>query len=188
MILSDSDIRRHLNRGDLSIDPIVDLDLQLQPASFDAHLSSEFKKITGDNELDIDEGIPENRIEDISVDNKYVLEPGEFILGSTIEEVRVPNGLICRVEGRSSIGRLAVDIHATAGYVDPGFEGTITLEISNKNEDIPIVLRPNRRFIQLVFETTRTQSTEGYGEKGGKYQHQTSPVESRIEEDIENEN
>lgn len=186
MILSDRDIAALMDDGDLVITPITDLDLQLQPASFDVHLDQEFRKIDPNVQLDMKEGVPEEHTTKITVEDRYVLEPGEFILGSTVERVEIPNGYVCRVEGRSSIGRLAVDVHATAGYVDPGFEGKITLEISNKTESNPIALRPNRRFAQLAFEATLSKSREDYGEKGGKYQNQGSPVQSRIDEDKDN--
>lgn len=188
MILSDRDIEALMEDGELVITPITDYDLQLQPASFDVHLSDKFRKVDPGVTLDMKEGIPEDKTTQFTVEDKYVLEPGEYILGSTVERVEIPNGYVCRVEGRSSIGRLAVDVHATAGFVDPGFEGQITLEISNKTQDNPVTLRPHRRFAQLVFEATLSKSREHYGEKeDGKYQNQNDPTPSRIHEDIENE-
>lgn len=187
MILPDNRIEEMLERGQIKIEPEIDKDIQLQPASVDVHLSNEFKSIDVGAELDMDKGITDEDTSEFFVDDKYVLEPGEFILGSTEEYIEVPNGYVCRVEGRSSIGRLAVDVHATAGYVDPGFKGRITLEISNKNRYNPVILRPGRRFSQLVFEKTDGTSSRDYGEKDGKYQNQNSPVASKIEEDIDNE-
>lgn len=187
MILPDSKIEGMLGAGEIVIEPNIDKETQLQPASVDLHLSNEFKSIDVGAELDMNEGIEQKDTSEFYVDDSYTLEPGEFVLASTEERVEIPNGYVCRVEGRSSIGRLAVDVHATAGYVDPGFNGRITLEISNKNRYNPVILRPGRRFVQLVFEKTDGKSKRDYGEKDGKYQNQNSPVASRIEEDIDNE-
>lgn len=185
MILSDVDIDRLLVDGGLVIRPITDYDVQLQPASFDVYLSNEFRQIDPDAVLDMETGIEPHQTSKIKADDKYVLHSGEFILGSTREYVEIPNGYICRVEGRSSIGRLAVDVHATAGYCDPGFKGNITLEITNKSDN-PVVLRPGRRFAQLVFEATVTESSNHYGEKDdSKYQGQDEPTPSRIGKDTE---
>lgn len=185
MILSDRDIEQELESGGLEISPITDYELQLQPASFDLYLSNEFRKPKPNVVLDMDEGIPDEDTVEIKTD-AYVLEPGEFVLGTTVEYVNIPNGLVAEVEGRSSVGRMAVDVHATAGYIDPGFEGQITLEISNKNKDNPVVLRPHRRFCQLVFKPTKSKSRDPYGSKQDtKYQSQTGPTGTRINRDKE---
>ena len=190
MILPDTKIEGMVESGEIVVDPSPDMETQLQPASLDVHLSNEFKSIDSATVLDMNSGvssgntnIPENAIEEVYT-KKYRLEPGEFVLGSTEEYIEIPNGFVCRVEGRSSIGRLAVDVHATAGFVDPGFKGTITLEISNKNQNNPVILRAGRRFAQLVFERTDGKSKNAYD---GKYQNQKTPTVSKIEEDIENE-
>ena len=176
--------------GEIVVEPSPDMETQLQPASLDVHLSNEFKTIESGTVLDMKDGIqsdnasiPKDAIEEVYT-KKYRLEPGEFVLASTEEYIEVPNGFVCRVEGRSSIGRLAVDVHATAGFVDPGFKGNITLEISNKNETNPVILRAGRRFAQLVFEKTDGKSKHAYD---GKYQNQRKPTISKIEEDIDNE-
>jgi|AntDeeMetagen134_2_1112570.scaffolds.fasta_scaffold00384_1 dCTP deaminase len=185
MILSDRDIEQAMDADGLEISPITDYELQLQPASFDLYLSNEFRKLKPGAVLDMDEGIPDEDTIEITSD-AYVLEPGEFILGSTVEYVNIPNGLVAEVEGRSSVGRMAVDVHATAGYIDPGFEGQITLEISNKNQDNAVVLRPNRKFCQLVFKPTKSKSRNAYGSKADtKYQSQTGPTGTRINRDEE---
>lgn len=191
MILSDGDIKDLIDAGLLEIKPITDYDLQLQPASFDLHLNNEFRKIKPGVTLDMNEGISEEDTFTFTVGDSYVLDPGEFILADTVEKVKIPNGYVGRVEGRSSIGRMAVDVHATAGYIDPGFGNptSITLEISNKmaekGSNNPVVLRPGRRFCQLVVEKTKSPSIQDYKEKGGKYNDQEGPTASKINTDEE---
>jgi dCTP deaminase len=110
-----------------------------------------------------------------------VLHPGEFGLGSTIEAVVIPHDLVATVDGRSSIGRLAVVVHATAGFIDPGFEGQITLELSNIGP-IPVKLYPGMRVAQLVFHELKSPAEMPYGsaERGSSYQGQRGPQTSRI--------
>ncbi|HEX5656353.1 MAG TPA: dCTP deaminase [Polyangiales bacterium] len=188
MILSDREIRERLERGDLVIDPLDDPDLQVQPASVDLRLGSRFivyklphvpvidprqteTLATYTSGLEIKEGEP------------FVLHPGEFVLGSTIERVTIPTDLVARVEGRSSFGRLAVVVHATAGFIDPGFEGQITLELSNLGR-CAVLLYPGTRISQIVFHTMTSASERPYGHaRGSKYQGQTGPVMSRVHKD-----
>ena len=112
----------------------------------------------------------------------FILHPGLFVLGTTIERVRVPDFLVSRVEGRSSLGRLAVAVHATAGFVDPGFEGQLTLELSNVGH-VPVKLWPGMRICQLVFHELKSRCTRPYGGKlrHSKYQGQHGPVASRLD-------
>jgi dCTP deaminase len=136
MILSDRDILHRLEDGDLAIEPLADLDLQIQPASVDLRLGSEFLEfqrtniscIHPDDEREVEEYITETVVEEGA---DFILHPGDFVLGTTKERVEVPPDLIAHVQGRSSMGRLAVVIHATAGIIDPGYRGQITLELSN---------------------------------------------------------
>ncbi len=185
MILSDRDIKARLEKGDIIIEPIQDMKLQLQPASVDLRLASEFvvyhlpdqpcidprekdtvEKYT--NKVNIEEGKP------------FILHPGEFALGSTIERVRVPPDLVARVEGRSSIGRLAVVVHATAGFIDPGFDGRITLELSNLGR-VAVMLYPGMRISQVVFHQMTSPAERPYGaERGSKYVGQDGALASRI--------
>src|SRR5690606_10251661 len=110
----------------------------------------------------------------------FTLHPGEFALGSTVERVRVPPDLVARVEGRSSIGRIAVVVHATAGFIDPGFDGEITLELSNLGR-CAVKLYPGMRISQVVFHTMTSPAERPYGpSRGSKYQGQTGPVASRL--------
>lgn len=189
MILSDRDIRARLGRGDLVIDPLVDPELQIQPASVDLRLDAELVVYTLPHVPCLDPRDPasvEAYTERVTVADgeAFVLHPGEFALGSTIERVRVPDDLVARVEGRSSIGRLAVVVHATAGFVDPGFDGRITLELSNLGR-LPVKLYPGSRISQVVFHELSSRAERPYGaaDRGSKYQHQDGAVTSRIARD-----
>ncbi|MDD9942337.1 MAG: dCTP deaminase [Myxococcales bacterium] len=188
MILSDKDLKARLARGDLVVGPMADPELQLQPASIDVRLDREFivyrpAQIAC---LDPRDGATiEAATERIVVDEEegFILHPGEFGLGSTVERVTIPADLVARVDGRSSIGRLAVVVHATAGFIDPGFSGQITLELSNIGP-IPVRLYPGMRVAQLVLYTMTSAAERPYGPaRGSRYQHQQGPVVSRISRD-----
>ena len=188
MILSDGDIQERLENGDLRVEPIDDPDLQMQPASVDLRLGNEFVvyKLPHVACIDTaDERTAEGYTETVEVEDGdgFILHPGEFVLGSTHEWVRIPEDLVARVEGRSSIGRLAVVVHATAGFIDPGFEGRITLELSNLGR-VGVKLYPGMRISQLVFHEMTSPAERPYGpERGSKYFGQKGPVTSRIGED-----
>ena len=185
MILSDQDLQKRLERGDIAVDPLDDPELQIQPASIDLRLASEFRVYqlphVGSLDARNPEAIQKYTKELVIEDGEaFVLHPGEFALGSTYERVKIPNDLVARVEGRSSIGRLAVVVHATAGFVDPGFEGQITLELSNLGR-CAVKLYPGMRISQIVFHTMTSAARRPYGPgRGSKYQGQTGPVASRI--------
>jgi dCTP deaminase len=190
MILSDGDILDRLADGDLVVEPLEDVDLQVQPASIDLRLGREFLEFQRTNiscihpnaEAEVDEYVTETVVED---DDEFVLHPGDFVLGTTRERVEVPGDLIAHVQGRSSLGRLAVVVHATAGVVDPGYRGQITLELSNLGT-APVALTPGMRISQLIFTELRTHAERPYGsERGSKYQDQAGPQASRIQSDDE---
>lgn len=189
MILSDGDIRERLQRGDLQIDPFPDLEVQLQPASVDLRLDPRFVVYRLPHVACIDPADPKTvsgYTESVAIaqGDAFVLQPGEFALGSTVEAVRIPNDLVARVEGRSSIGRLAVVVHATAGFIDPGFEGQITLELSNLGR-CAVKLYPGMRISQVVFHELRSPSERPYGAaRHSKYQGQKGPEPSRIDVDL----
>jgi len=122
------------------------------------------------------------RIE-VTAGEPFVLHPGDFVLANTIERVRIPSDLVARVEGRSSLGRLAIVVHATAGFIDPGFEGQITLELSNLGRTA-VKLYPGMRISQIVLQQMKSAAERPYGHaRGSKYQGQTGPVVSRISSD-----
>ena len=147
-ILSDYTIRERLEE-DLVIHPINDQDIQ--PCSVDLHLSESLKFLNG-REYNLKKAYM----------MKYKLMPGEFILGSTIEHIEIPDDLVGIVEGKSSIGRLGITAHVTAGYIDAGFKGNITLEIANLS-DRPFILDYNMSICQIIFQTLTTPVQRPYG-------------------------
>ncbi|TSD15936.1 dCTP deaminase [Haloglomus irregulare] len=190
MILSDADILRRLERGDLVVEPLDDIDLQVQPASVDLRLGREFLEFQRTNipcihpnsEAEVNEYVHETVVEE---GGEFILHPGDFVLGTTHERVEIPDDLIAHVEGRSSLGRLAVVVHATAGLCDPGYRGQITLELSNLG-NAPVALTPGMRISQLTFTELTSPADRPYGsERGSKYQDQQGPQASRIEGDRE---
>jgi dCTP deaminase len=190
MILSDADIERRLERGDLSIEPLADPDIQIQPASVDLRLGQEFLEFERTNipcihpnsEQEVSEYVSETEVE---AEGEFVLHPGDFVLGTTVERVEIPHDLIAHVEGRSSLGRLAIVVHATAGLCDPGYEGQITLELSNLGA-APVSLTPGMRISQLTFTQLSSPAERPYGsDRGSKYQDQSGPQASRIQGDKE---
>lgn len=185
MILSDRDIYERLESGDLVIDPIQDIEQQVQPASFDVRLGSTLKTRKEDLAMIDPTRLGEKEVHDVHEipEGGYAIEPDDFLLGTTIERVEIPNDLLARVQGRSSIGRLAVTVHSTAGIIDPGYRGQITLELTNEG-DVPVVLREGMRIGQLTFQELKTPAERPYGdERGSKYQGQNGPTGSRIHQD-----
>jgi dCTP deaminase len=190
MILSDADIRRRLEAGDLEIEPLSDPDIQVQPASVDLRLGNEFLEFQHANipcihptsEQETEEYTERTVVDE---DSEYILHPGDFVLGTTHERVAIPDDLIAHVEGRSSLGRLAIVVHATAGLCDPGYEGQITLELSNLGT-APVALTPGMRISQLTFTELKSPAERPYGaERGSKYQGQRGPQASKIGGDRE---
>lgn len=190
MILSDRNIADALDEGDLKIEPIGDFSQQLQPATFDVRLGNEFMVFDHANLTSIDLNDPRDIAQytteiQIEEDDEFVLHPGDFALGTTMEWVEIPDDLIALAQGRSSIGRLAVIIHATAGVIDPGYHGQITLELSNLG-DVPVSLNPGMRIAQLLFLQLLDPAERPYGvERDSKYQNQSGPVASRVNDDPE---
>jgi dCTP deaminase len=190
MILSDTDLLARLGEGDLVVEPLEDLDTQVQPASIDLRLGERFLEFQRTNiscihpnrEQEVSDYVTETRVPE---GEEFILHPGDFVLGTTKERVEVPPDLIAHVQGRSSLGRLAVVIHATAGVVDPGYRGQITLELSNLGT-APVALTPGMRVSQLIFTELSTPAERPYGsERGSKYQDQDGPQASRIGNDPE---
>ena len=188
MILSDRDILARLKRGDLVVEPLDEPDVQVQPASVDLRLGHDFLVFRNPHIPYIDPRGPssESYTEAIAIPEGgvFILHPGEFALGSTYERVRIPPDLVAKVEGRSSLGRLAVVVHATAGFIDPGFEGHITLELSNLGR-VPVALHPRMRVSQIALHQMTSPAERPYGHptRKSKYQGQRGPVASRISRD-----
>lgn len=190
-ILSDKDIEIYLKEGKIKIDPLLNTEKQIQPSSVDLRLGNEFKGFKIIKKPFIDPKDPEDiesYMETIKIEEGeyFIIHPNEFTLATTFEKVTIPDNLVARVEGRSSMGRLGVTMHVTAGFIDPGFEGNITLEISNIGK-MPVVLYPGQRVCQIVFETMTSPAKRPYGhpERNSKYMGQTKPEGSRIKEDYE---
>ena len=182
-VLSDGTIRRLVDEGRIAIDP-WDPDM-VQPASVDLRLGPSFRVFHNHRAAAIDLAAPPtNLTEQITIadDEPFVIHPGEFVLGRTLEWVKMPDDIVSRIEGKSSIGRLGLIVHATAGFVDPGFEGTLTLEITNLTR-IPIKLWAGLPIAQLSFMTLDAPAQRPYGhpELGSHYHGQVDATESRYE-------
>ncbi|ALM10072.1 MAG TPA: dCTP deaminase [Candidatus Peribacter riflensis] len=191
MILSDKDIRQAIASGRVKITSARgDLGRHIHASSMDLHLGSVFKIYEHSKFAVLDPKKPESfhgnmRTIEVKEGDPFIVQPGEFILGVTEETITVPDDLVVRVEGRSSLGRLGIIIHSTAGFVDPGFSGTITLEISNLNR-LPVALYPGMRVCQLAFEVMTSPAEQPYNVKPfSKYQGQSLPEESRLMMDPE---
>ena len=193
-ILSDKHIKKFIKEGKIMIDPLIDPERQIQPSSVDLRIGNEFKgfKIVKTPVIDLkDPEDIDSYMESIHVEDKeaFIIHPNEFTLATTLETVKVPDNLVARVEGRSSMGRLGITMHVTAGFIDPGFEGKITLEISNIGK-MPVALYPGQRACQIVFETMTSRAEKPYGhpDRDSKYMGQTKPEGSRIKQDYELKN
>ncbi len=178
MILSDVTLKKMLQSGELAVDPIDDE--QIQPASIDVRLGDHFLKID-ENSVDVIRLDGEVRYEELN-QKEIVIPPNSFLLATTREYIRLPDDVTAFVEGRSSIGRIGLFIQ-NAGWVDPGFEGNITLELYNANR-LPIRLQADRRICQLVFARMDQATPNPYR---GKYQGQRQTTGSRIALDSESQ-
>lgn len=175
MVLSDRTIREELACGRLVIDP-YDERLQ-QPSSVDLRVADRFRVFHNNRRPFIDVREPTDDLTEevvIAEGEVFILHPGEFVLGSTLERVALPDDLVARLEGKSSLGRLGLLIHSTAGYIDPGFAGTITLELSNVAR-LPISIVPGMPIGQISFFQMTTPVERPYS---GKYQGQSGPTAS----------
>lgn len=186
MILSDREIKKYIKEKKLVLEPFIKKNLQ--PSTIDITLSPKVRIFKNIHYPFIDvKKVPEDISELIEFNKKdgFIIHPGEFILGATVEYVEIPNDLVARLEGRSSLGRLGLIVHATAGYIDPGFKGTITLEITNISR-MPLKVYPHMRTGQLTFYKMSSEAEVPYGDKKlkSKYQGQKDPTESRIKKDF----
>jgi len=202
MILSDRDILERIKRRDLVIEPL-DKEVQIGPSSVDLRLGNKFRVFKlSDHALIDPKNYSDRRIHELCLnsntriyeheftrlyasDKPFILHPGEFVLASLLEKVKLPRDLVGSLEGRSSLGRVGLMVHSTAGVVAPGFEGTLTLELANVGK-LPIKLYPGMRICQIVFQELKSPAMTSYGERGdSKYQNQDGANESRIGSDKE---
>ena len=181
MVLSDRTIRRLLEEGRIRIDPYDET--LLQPSSVDVRVDRLFRVFHNARYPFIDVKQPQEdltELVEIEDDQPFILHPGEFVLGSTLERLQLPDDLVARLEGKSSLGRLGLLIHSTAGFVDPGWDGHVTLELSNV-ANLPITIYYGMKIGQLSFVQLTEPAEHPYGSDmlGSKYQGQQGPTPSR---------
>ncbi|MDN4480727.1 dCTP deaminase [Demequina muriae] len=181
MLLSDRDIRAQIDSGRVALDP-YEPDM-IQPSSIDVRLDKFFRIFDNHKYAAIDPSVEQpdlTRLIEVDDDRPFVLHPGEFVLGSTFESVTLPDDIAARLEGKSSLGRLGLLTHSTAGFIDPGFEGNVTLELSN-TATLPINLWPGMKIGQLCFFqlSSAAEHPYGSGKYGSRYRGQRGPTASR---------
>jgi dCTP deaminase len=189
VVLSDRTIRRLLEEGRIGIDP-YDESL-IQPSSVDVRVDRYFRVFHNARYPYIDVREPQEdltELVEIEDETPFILHPGEFVLGSTLERIRLPDDLVARLEGKSSLGRLGLLIHSTAGFIDPGWDGHVTLELSNV-ANLPITIYYAMKIGQLSFVQLSEPAERPYGsgELGSKYQGQAGPTPSRYWQNFERE-
>jgi len=182
-VLSDATILQYVQEGRIKVDPWDPR--MVQPASIDLRLGDSFRFFQNHKVSAIDlRDPPSNLTAEVVIPDgdAFVIHPGEFCLGRTLEWVQIPNDIVARIEGKSSLGRLGLIVHATAGFCDPGFEGTLTLELNNLTR-VPIRLYPGLPIAQLSFMTLDRPAARPYGSPGlgSHYQGQRAATESRYE-------
>lgn len=186
MILSDRSIWEALESGRIAIDPFDET--CVQPSSVDLHVDKYFRVFRNHSQrvIDVKEDQEElTELVEVVGDEALILHPNEFVLGSTLEKVRLPDDLVARLEGKSSLGRLGLLIHSTAGFVDAGWDGHLTLELSNV-ANLPITVYPGMKIGQISFMTMTTAADKPYGSEalGSKYKFQRGPTPSRYFENF----
>ena len=187
MVLSDRTIKRLLDEGQIGIDP-YDESL-IQPSSVDVRVDRFFRVFHNNRYPYIDVKQPQEELTElVEVDDEtpFVLHPGEFVLGSTLERIRLPDDLVARLEGKSSLGRLGLLIHSTAGFIDPGWDGHVTLELSNV-ANLPITIYHAMKIGQISFMQMTEPAATPYGSDsiGSKYKGQRGPTASRYWQNFE---
>lgn len=181
MLLSDRDIRAEIDQQRIQLDPWDEA--MVQPSSVDVRLDRFFRLFDNHKYPHIDPGQDQpdlTRLVEVNGDEPFVLHPGEFVLGATYELVTLPDDIAARLEGKSSLGRLGLLTHSTAGFIDPGFSGHVTLELSNV-ATLPITLWPGMKIGQLCFFRLSSPAEHPYGSQryGSRYQGQRGPTASR---------
>jgi dCTP deaminase len=181
VVLSDGTIRRLVDEGRIGIDPYAPE--LLQPSSLDVRVDRYFRVFRNSRYPFIDVKAKQEELTELVEvvgDEAFILHPGEFVLGSTLERVTLPDDLVARLEGKSSLGRLGLLIHSTAGFIDPGWDGHVTLELSNV-ANLPITIYPEMKIGQLSFVqlSEAAEKPDGSAGIGSKYQGQRGPTPSR---------
>jgi dCTP deaminase len=189
VVLSDRTIARLIDEGRIVIDPYDDA--LLQPSSVDVRVDRFFRVFHNARYPYIDVKEPQEELTElvqVGDEQPFILHPGEFVLGSTLERVVLPDDLVARLEGKSSLGRLGLLIHSTAGFIDPGFDGHVTLELSNV-ANLPITIYHAMKIGQISFVQLSEPAEKPYGsgDLGSKYQGQTGPTPSRYWQNFERE-
>lgn len=186
VILSDRTIREFVDAGRIVIEPFNNS--CVQPSSVDLHIDRYFRVFRNHTmgHIDVKQNLEDlTEVVEITDDDPFILHPGEFVLGSTLERVAIPDDLVARLEGKSSLGRLGLLIHSTAGFVDAGWDGQLTLELSNV-ASLPITLYAGMKIGQISFIQMTTAADRPYGSEGmgSKYQNQVGPRPSRYWENF----
>jgi dCTP deaminase len=186
VILSDRTIRAALESGRIVIDPLADG--AIQPSSVDVRLDRSFRVFANHRHPFIDVTRAQDELTELVTvedDRPFILHPGEFVLGSTVERLALGDAVVAQLNGKSSLGRLGLVVHATAGFIDPGWDGNITLELSNV-ATLPIAVHPGMKVGQFVFTQLTEPAEHPYGSRaaGSKYKGQTGPTASRYHLDF----
>ncbi|MBG0740900.1 dCTP deaminase [Paeniglutamicibacter antarcticus] len=181
MLISDRDIRAEIDAKRIALEPYDPA--MVQPSSIDVRIDRLFRLFDNHKYAHIDPAVDQpdlTRLVEVAPDEPFILHPGEFVLGSTYEAVTLPDDIAARLEGKSSLGRLGLLTHSTAGFIDPGFSGHVTLELSNV-ATLPIKLWPGMKIGQLCFFrlTSAAEHPYGTGGYGNRYQGQRGPTASR---------
>jgi dCTP deaminase len=187
VVLSDRTIRRLLEEGRIAIEPYKEE--LLQPSSVDVRVDRLFRVFRNSRYpyIDVKQAMDDlTELVEVDDEEPFILHPGEFVLGSTLERIRLPDDLVARLEGKSSLGRLGLLIHSTAGFIDPGWDGHVTLELSNV-ANLPITIYYSMKIGQLSFVqlTEPAETPYGAGILGSKYQGQAGPTPSRYWKNFE---
>jgi dCTP deaminase len=186
VLLSDRDLRAEIESGRVRLDP-YEPEL-IQPSSIDVRIDRYFRLFDNHKYATIDPAVDQpdlTRLVEVAATEPFVLHPGEFVLGSTYERVELPDDVAARLEGKSSLGRLGLLTHSTAGFIDPGFSGHVTLELSNV-ATLPIILWPGMKIGQMCFFRLSSPADRPYGggADGSRYQGQRGPTASRSHQDF----
>ena len=185
-MLSDIDIKNSIKNNDIEISPLIED--YIQPSSVDLRVGADFRVFENHKYSHIDPKAQQDDLTSLvtaTIEEPFVLHPGEFVLGTTFEKVSLSNKVVARLEGKSSLGRIGLLIHSTAGFVDPGFSGYLTLELSNV-ANLPIKIYPEMKIGQISFYYLNSPSESEYGSEtyGSKYQGQEGPTPSRSHTDF----